>query len=810
MQLNTQWWEIVNPWYNTGNEQYNIYQTKIKGSGTRYEQAILSGVIERGEEIDRSIAYAKVDSNCPWTNYTVINKADNNSKKVVRNGSVPLVNYLVGGYNVRVNGAGYNQNFCLAVGAGGGFNVDPYKCAGWYNSKCDIIPYYQYSSTSTKYIQITPNFAGLNPVGKFGGQAYLLTIMVYCSRNATDSVVNFTLKEYCDERYQTYPYIRSVYIVPYSYNAQGQRVVISVGNVGSGDPYPGPGFAPLTNNLDLTFSLGTVNVSTWDAYLPSSFRQYQNIFGYAGGVDNAHAVMYSASNAYMSLDEKSKIVQSPSNPNDHCSATRWDEIASTIEGVREYFKRSTAYFGLFFTEDYAPTARPTFKEDTIMLGLMDEDGVTHGQYSVGSDNENQFQFNSKDIRQDSNVDPEQEDRPRPEPDRNPVLPSQPGFSLANAGSQTYVMTKEDFQQVWDDIYSRKKSDWKDLIEGLQLFGSNPLNAILSYRWFPFNLRSSSQVSGVVLGNTKVSETHTYPVIEQSNAFYTMGGSFWYGKEKNFINSKHCKCRVWLPFYGFAELPMTQVLSKELEIKFQYNAPDDIGIWVVSFGNVIYDYYECSPYIDIPITGDNSRAISIAKQSQAVNTALTIGAAVAAVGLSVAGAAGSIGAAAAASGVSAAEYASQTFANTGAFLTGGTMLYGGAEAAKQIGIVGKAVGGAVAGTVGGGITAVKGITTSANQIGTLATNVPTKAGASATTFLHLPMKPYIQFYTNEPMETMNLVQYRKTVGIACEQWGTIDSMPEDSLLVISNPTFNTNGMTQNEINALISALNGFYK
>lgn len=810
MQINPEWWTLELPFYDTGNEQLNIHTAKIKGSDySRFDDALLNDALIRGEDIDRSIAYAKVDDDCPWTNYTVLNKADGDSQKVFTNRSVPLVNYIIRGENMYVGGADQGQNFPLGTGSGYKVTLPNYQCASWYNSEADgLLPTFSYDDGRT-YAQIAPNTGGFIPVGKFGGKAYLLEINVYASQTVSGNVTSFTLDNYCNTQYANYPYIRSVAVVPWSYDANGRKQLPSGGNYDYQGINPGASFLPLTEDITITRQGGNeITLSTWDVFSSTSHRRYQNIFGFGGGDNQNYSKMQTANIAYMVIDEKAQVVDAGNGV--YVSSTKWDEIASTIAGVREYFRKSVAYLGLFFTDGAAPTNRPSFTEDYVMLGLIDEEGVTHGEYSKGTANREQIQFDSENIQEDSKVDPTEEDRPRPKPDRNPVLPSTPGFSLANAGSQTYVMTKEDFQQVWDDIYSRKKSDWKDLIEGLQLFGSNPLNAILSYRWFPFNLRSSSQVSGVVLGNTKVSDTHTYPVIEQSNAFYTMGGKFWYGKEKNFINSKHCKCRVWLPFYGFAELPMTQVLSKELEIKFQYNAPDDIGVWVISFGNVIYDYYECSPYIDIPITGDNSRAISIAKQSQAINTALTVGAAVAAVGLSVAGAAGSIGAAAAASGVSAAEYASQTLANTGAFLTGGTMLYGGAEAAKQIGIVGKAVGGAVAGAAGGGITAIKGITTSANQIGTLSTNVPTKAGASATTFLHLPMKPYIQFYTNDTMETMNLPQYRKTVGIACEKWGTIESMPEDSLLVISNPTFNTSGMTQNEINSLISALNGFYK
>lgn len=811
MKINSKWWTLGNPFYNTGNEEFNIYTAKIKGSNySVFDDALFNNVLSRGEDIDNSIAYAKVDEDCPWTNYTIVNKADNDSKRIFTNKSVPLVNYLMRGELMYVPGTDLGQSFNLSTDKRAAISLPYYKCASWYNSEAENqFPIFSFDD-GRKYVQISPNTGGFSPVGKFGGKAYLLGIEVIASQTVNGDKKGFTLEKYCDTGYKTHPYIRCVQVVPYSYDTNGTRQIPSIGTYEYDAIKPAASFLPLTEDITLKRQGGEeIKLSTWDVYSTTKGRRCQNIFGCANGSATSNDSLSTNNIAYMVIDQKAKVVQI-GNSGTYVSATKWDEIASTIAEVKEYFRKSVAYLGLFFTDGTVPTKRPTFTENSIMLGLMDGEGVTHGEYSKGTANKDQIQFNSKNLQEDSKVDPTQKDRPRPEQDRNPVLPSTPGFSLASAGSQTYVMTKENFQQVWDDIYERSSSSWKDLIEGLQLFGSNPLGAILSYRWFPFYLKATTLKNSVVLGNTVVHATHLYPIITNANSFYSMGGKFWYGKEKNFINSKYCKCRVWLPFYGFAELPMTQILAKELEIKFQYNAPDDIGVWIISFGNVIYDYYECSPYIEIPITGDNSRAISIAKQSQAINTALTVGAAVVGIGLSVAGAASSISAAAAASDVTFGEYMGSALRNTKGFFTGSTMDFTGPEALKQVGIVSKAVGGATAATVGGGVTAVKGITASSNQIGTLSTNVPTKAGAAGTTFLHLPMKPYIQFYTNDTMETMDLEQYRKTVGIACEEWGTIESMPENSLLVISNPTFNTSGMTQNEVNALISALNGFYK
>ena len=132
-----------------------------------------------------------------------------------------------------------------------------------------------------------------------------------------------------------------------------------------------------------------------------------------------------------------------------------------------------------------------------------------------------------------------------------------------------------------------------------------------------------------MGSTIVKPVdHEYHyIVSGTEAFKSSQATFWLGKEKNFVNSRKTKCRVWLPFYGYYELPMSLMLVQELEIQFQYSLPDDTGVWVISFNNVIYDFVECQPYIEIPITGDNSLQIAAAKAQRNLAIIGTIGAAV---------------------------------------------------------------------------------------------------------------------------------------------------------------------------------------
>ena len=773
----------TSPW--NPEPQDNLYRSKYSVLNTPMN----ADVFPNNWDIDLSFATVNIDANCPWSFVHYINK-DNDF--IEDGGEMSLLPWFyTGDYGGLCGWISANPGTKLRVSTTSNSNTTPtmkyYQYLGQYNTSRQVYPHWT-SYRDQIYMPIQRS----TPIVKLGGRSIVGQIRVRCKNSRTStSIQEYTLKEYCDTRYSSYPYIVGVAVV-YAWRGQTYAILDRHSVI----------FAALSKDINIKVGSDNITVSSWDKELNGdNANGYNNIFGNMAATAQMDT---STDYLYPIFDERADI-------DGGWCATNYQNFG-TIQDFHDEMMKNAAYHGTFFTDTTIPYSNsiPDWFSDNMYCGVIDQNGVTHGEYTRGIRNVRNFQYDSENVSKDSNVTPKKDgggggDRPKPDPDKNPILPGTPGFSLATtSGSKSYTITSSDFEEIWKDIYARENGAWRDLMEGLELFGSNPLNAILSYRWYPFTLGGSGH-SPVILGRTIINDEHTYTFISNdSDAFYKSSGNFWYGYDKNFINSKHCKCRLWLPFYGFVELPMSQVLSKELEIDFQYNAPDDLAVWIISFGNVIYDYYECAPYIDIPITGDNSTQIAVAKQQQAINTALTIGSAAVTVGAGIA------------AGVASGGFGLIGDVFSFGFVDGLDLLAHAASyevpASDMLAIATGfgAIGSGLNTAAKAGANIVTGKTQTANQIGTLSTNVPAKAGASATTFLHLPMYPYIQFYTNTLMETANIAQYKRTVGIACEQWSTIDAMPDNSLLSISNPVFDTSGMSENEVNALITALGGFVK
>ena len=480
------------------------------------------------------------------------------------------------------------------------------------------------------------------------------------------------------------------------------------------------------------------------------------------------------------------------------------------DNIKEWVRKQIACFGLFFTDDKATAESGEFNDPLMCLGILDDNNIGQGFYSMGEENEDQKQWNWE-TTNDSEYDPSGGggNRPRPEPGENPKGLHTPGFSLAvDNGSVNYIIDQSEWSRIWDDIYGGSKNDWEELINGLALYGSNPLNAILNYRWYPFEFTPGTPEQ-LRLGASLVGpSTNKYGVITAaSQGFKSKTASFWCGSidgfDKNFVNIRKTKCRVWLPFYGFYELPMTMVINHSVDITFQYSIPDDMGIWEIAFDSSMWDFVECQPFVEIPITGDNSLQIAAAKAQRNLSIAMTAGAAVA--GALIGGAAGLTQGVIASGFGTAADVAEQGILGTVRALSGDAFY-------SQIGM---AAGGALAGAAvplaTGGVKAANTVMQSALQIGNLSTNLPTHSAASDTTFLNLPLSPFIEFYIPIMQDDYSENDYKETVGIACDKWTTTENMDSGSLLQTTGiADMDTSGMELDEIKELNSIVqSGFW-
>lgn len=489
-----------------------------------------------------------------------------------------------------------------------------------------------------------------------------------------------------------------------------------------------------------------------------------------------------------------------------------DVSSMTDDQITEGIRKQLASFGMFFVDDIDDINLALDDEKTF-LGIL-KNGVGYGDYSNGAKNREQDQWNW-DSMEENTYDPENPPSPiepgdDPAASGDPLLPVGLEWTLAGAGTGIWALTPSNITQIWDDIFGQDIN--------VKQFGDNPMNAILSLEWTPFVWEGGTP-GPVILGSTIVNPAHTYPKIATVSHAEVHGyGQMRFEYNKNFYNSRNIQARLFLPFYGYYELPAAQLLSSQLRVDFYYNIPDELGTYIISYDKVIYDFVECNCKIEIPVTGSNAAAIKENKKQQALSIATQVASMAATVattglGFGLSGAGSTLAAVYSGAGNITDTIASIPWLEGAEFTS---VLAGGAAIGAGAGSLGKQ-----------GIGAYNTVNNAKIQRAALRTNLPYHGSASQTTFLHMSMTPYVQIFKNaiisglttseggtikEELGGTSKAEYMLKVGHACDTFATIDKMPADSLLQTTGmANMSTEGMELAEVNELNAILqSGFYK
>ena len=654
--------------------------------------------------------------------------------------------------------------------------------------------------------------------------------------NSSWHFTNVALKEYIDNKDTTYASYGKIVSIGYQLaigdgidtnRSTGHKElghVFPVNYPGSSETYQASSSSRLykwfstpygINTLDTSGSQSNIMLITpWRSYNSVNYNNLHLIADADTGLRYTYCQNYYASGNiygqvpvyYYNPDDGMWKINDIWNSNYSTYAQPFPYIEVTnnnLDDVKEYVLKQIAYLGLPFVYDPNDASRGQIGDLGVYLPVFDEDGITTGEYKEGRDAIRLPNSEWVDGREGSGYDPNRQDDDGDEGIK--VRPSTPAFTLASHGTKCYALVETDIDEIFDDIYGRSSSSWSKLIKGLQMFGSDPMGAIISFKWYPFSFSSTTN-SAVYLGNTAINPLHQYPVIDSTtNSYKSTTATYKWDVSRNFVNSRKTTCRLYLPFYGFYELPVPLIISKTLSVYMSYNVPDEIATWIISFDDVIYDFVECDPSIDIPLTGSNAAQIALTKRNTALSIATQVGATAAAIAVGATMQAPALGAA---------------LGELGAIYSGAGTIGGVIQSLPWLessSIAALAGGGAAAAGIGAGAAAsganiLNKISNAKLQIGHLMTNLPYHGAASSTTFLNLPMYPYIQFIQNVKMAGWDEPQYKLKVGYACDVWRTMLNMPEESLLqTTGSADMSAMGMELAEIEELNAILqSGFYR
>lgn len=165
-----------------------------------------------------------------------------------------------------------------------------------------------------------------------------------------------------------------------------------------------------------------------------------------------------------------------------------------LDGFREYVRKSVAFFGCYFSECYYPNATREWNSADCFIGTIDDNGVTHGNYTNGTDNDSQKQKTWGDEWSDKT--PYNPNKPTPtdendKGDLNTHLNS--GYYATSA--KYYATTEQQITKLIDFINTYAPTD-AELTADFK--GVNPSDYITNVLFFPFDVMYSGAASPIYL------------------------------------------------------------------------------------------------------------------------------------------------------------------------------------------------------------------------------------------------------------------------------------------------------------------------
>lgn len=206
-----------------------------------------------------------------------------------------------------------------------------------------------------------------------------------------------------------------------------------------------------------------------------------------------------------------------------------------------------------------------------------------------------------------NTNPEQPTtEPADEIDLNePVLATSGGTSI-------WLMNQEKLEEFFIYLWNPDGTLFDDIVKSVALLGENPMDSVISCRFFPLDLANifgskfDSNYRTIIFGR-KATTVNARHLTSSNVAIYDLG-SFYFNDSGMFNDFRdyepYSRYSLYLPFVGIEPLSAIECIGKTITIKYIIDLVTGACTAVIFTDGVPYKYIDGMIGIEIPVTGRN--------------------------------------------------------------------------------------------------------------------------------------------------------------------------------------------------------------
>ena len=629
MAVNTNVYGTAEQWIDSFFNRYITNKNKVAYFATnqsRLENGVTAGKLSYDEPIDNTLSYCGLGEESALSHIGYIYKTGDTYSLMEWQDSY-ITNFAFFQQNSTEIDMSPTPNQCK-------FNDDAiYKYLGWQTT--------QSTYNRNKYLQ---PYTLINP------KNLVLCIYVRATNNTMTDYKEVDLSTYMSTYKTSHPRIICAYVTAFFNNQSWTE----------SNPYrtvSGDTETSLNGNLR-TLSYGRLDNYICEGKNLDIYSYFLNDCTIFGSSSRAEVLIYDDKMLFVMATENCK-----SHVHTYLTGGDQDYINAYIEyfdGVEEEILKTVACFGLYFTPSATVATNGKLTNNDMYIGLLDENGVGHGEYLRGADTANAPQNEYQDMSE-AGYDYANMDKTKYKDDTL-FYDSQ----LANGFTRFWVLNSSQVSSLLAELYNiMSEVDPDEPIERYSqtvFLTNNPIDCVVSLKKFPLqNVPSIIGPAYIQLGS-KTTSILASPLAKSCGVYYF---TFSRGADtslvphynKSFLDYEpYTTAKITIPFCGTVQIPVCYLYDKggvQVALVIDFISGACTGYVIV--GGVTIDSVSGNCAISLPLSGIQSATLdsqihSVAmareKQQTTLGTGLIAGAVAIGIGIATGGVATAIGGAAA--------------------------------------------------------------------------------------------------------------------------------------------------------------------
>lgn len=164
-------------------------------------------------------------------------------------------------------------------------------------------------------------------------------------------------------------------------------------------------------------------------------------------------------------------------------------------------------------------------------------------------------------------------------------------------------------EINNKVFDSQGSFIDAILNGLKLYGSNPIEAVISLNYLPFNISevaSTGSQKHVNFGSYVLELEHPVYNVQNARCVIDMGSVIFSEQTGSWLDFEPVtEMYIYLPYIGINKLDISKYYLKSVKLEYIVDLNTSACTAVLSGNNVILDYFDGNIGVNMPITGYNN-------------------------------------------------------------------------------------------------------------------------------------------------------------------------------------------------------------